>query len=290
MKPFFISEILTQEGIIHQGMYFSPKKPGKRAILWNHGLTSNFYSSSSRIEVIVSLCDNSGIGFAAFNTRGHDILSSAHKVDTESESGYSHITIGSGNEHFEESVFDIEAGIDFLARKGFTEILLVGSSTGANKACYYASTQQNKFIKGIVLLSPLSDRLLAGISWYKMLYLRMLVAVGLGEKIISSGSYFSGTPKRFLSLITPKSLEDVFDYGDPEPCMKLFSTITLPLLVMFGGADTLADRSIENIRRQFDTHQQSSHYSSIILQGANHGFDGKEKEVAEILISWIKEI
>jgi dienelactone hydrolase len=290
MKQLSLSETTTKDGLVHQGIFCRPEKPGKKAILWIHGLTSNFYSNPKRIDAVMTACVKNGIGFASFNNRGHDMFASAHRINPESESGYSYTTVGSGNEHFEECIYDIDAGIDFLVREGFAEIILVGSSTGANKACHYCSMKYNKNLKGIVLLSPISDRLTAKVPWYLILFLKVLAVFGRGEKILSVGSYFPGTPNRFLSLITPKSAEDIFDYGDPEPCMERFSKTTLPLLVIFGGSDTLADRSMEEIKRQFDTHQKSSHYASYMLPCANHGFDGKEKEVVGVIINWIKAV
>lgn len=286
----YLTEITIKDGLIHQGIFFKPKTPRKRALLWIHGLTSNFYGNVKRIDTVVTACEKNGIGFASFNNRGHDMFASTHKVDPQKRSVYSYVTIGSGNEAFEECIDDIDAGIEFLVKEGFTEIFLVGSSTGANKAAFYSSTRKHKNLKGVVLLSPISDRLFAGIAWYKIVYLKILVALGLGEKIISSGSYFPGTPKRFLSLITPKSPEDIFDYGDAEPCLVQFSKISIPILLLLGGADTLADRSIETIKMQYDTHQKSSLYKSHILADANHGFDGIEKELIELIMHWIKEV
>lgn len=290
MKPFIISEIQTSDGIIHQGMYFCPKKPGKRAMLWIHGLTSNFYSSIKRIDEIVSLCDSFGIGLASFNNRGHDMLASAHRLDKKSKSGYSYITIGSGIEQFEDSIYDVEAGIEFLVTNGFTEVFLIGSSTGANKACYYSAMQKNDYVKGVILLSPLSDRLAARVSNLKRLFLLTCKFLGLGKLLLSSGAYFPGTVNRFLSLLTPKSSEDVFDYGDAEPRMKRFSRITQPLLVLFGGLDSLADRDITQIKAIFDAHQRSSDYTSIIIPETDHGFDGKEKDLAKRIVKWINAV
>lgn len=290
MKPCLVAEIQTSDGFIHQGMYVCPKKPGKRALLWIHGLTSNFYSASKRIEELVTLCDKSGMGFASFNNRGHDMLASAHRVDLSRASGYSYTTVGSGVENFEQSIYDIDAAISFLVSKGFTEVVLVGSSTGANKACYYCATQKNPSVKGLVLLSPLSDRLVAKISFLKLLYLKLLKACGLGEKLLTNRSYFPGTVNRFLSLISPKSVEDIFDYGDPEPRLERFSRILQPVLVIFGGEDTLADRDIAIIKKQFDSHQKSLNYKSIIIPNANHGFDGKEKILAKHIIEWINAL
>lgn len=229
-------------------------------------------------------CEKKGFGFASFNNRGHDMVTSAHKNG-------SHTTIGAGNEKFEECVLDIDAAIDFLVEKGFSEVVLVGSSTGANKASYYALVQQRKQLVGITLLSPISDRLSphGKTSWYEKLYLRFLVAVGKGDKLVLGHDFFPGTPKRFLSLITPQSSEDMFDYGDRIP-LERFSSIKKPILVFFGQKDEHADRPIKEIKRIFDKHTQSKNYKSIFVPDANHGFDWKEKEVAEVIVDWVGSI
>lgn len=77
MKQFYLTEIVTRDKLIHQGVFFKPKKPGKRALLWVHGLTDNFYGDVSLYEEFSKLADKTGIAFAVFNNRGHDVVTGA---------------------------------------------------------------------------------------------------------------------------------------------------------------------------------------------------------------------
>lgn len=286
--PFRLVEITTKDNLVHQGIFFRPKKPGRKAVLWVHGLTGRFYGDIDFMEAMAVGCEKRGFGFASFNTRGHDMVTGAHRRDPASPTGYTYATIGAGNEKFEDSVFDIEAGVSFLVDAGFRTVVLVGISTGANKACYYGYKEKDARVGGIVLLSPVSDRLSpkARVTWYKKAYLKFLVLVGKGDTLHFGRDFFPGTPRRFLSLITQGSPEDIFDYGEQDPLGR-FSTITLPLCLVLGEHDEHADRHVADIKRTFDAHTKSSRYASFVVDGASHGFDGKEKEVAEEICSWV---
>lgn len=290
MKQFFMSEIKTSDGLLHQGIYTEPVKKGTRAILWMHGLSAAFYNDYQLYEVIADACNAEGWGFAIFNNRGHDLIAGIRKYDGTQPNGYSYYPGGAGNEVFEECIFDINAGIDFLIQKGFTEIVLVGHSTGANKVCYYAATQQNPRVAGIILAGPLCDRLGTKTTDRQMREMKQKIKDGKGDELLFGYHFFPITPKRFVSLFEPRTAEDVFDYGDARPTMTVFSKIQLPLLVLIGGADEYADRPVEQIQSVFDAHAKSSQYKSIIIPDALHKFHGKERNVANALVSWIKDV
>ena len=237
------------------------------------------------MNLFADACDKKGMGFASFNTRGHDMVTGFHMIDIPN----TYRTIGAGYEKFEECVYDIDAAISYLASQGFSEVVLVGHSTGANKACYYAATQKDPRVAGVVLSGPLSDRLSPEviIPWYKILYLKFLVSLGKGDKLIMGTEFFPGTPKRFLSLLSPGSNENIFNYDEKKPLSRL-SSIKKPLFVLFGGADEHADRPIEEIRKIFDSHTKSENYKSIIIPAAAHSFEGKEQKAVEEIVSWAK--
>ncbi len=293
MKPqFHLSEITTSDGLVHQGIFFRPKKSGKRALLWIHGLTGRFYGDVSMMETLAATCESYGFGFASFNNRGHDMITGAHKVDSSRPSGYSYAMIGAGNEVFEDSPLDIKAGVDFLVSEGYDEVVLVGISTGANKACYYGWKIRDTHVRGVALLSPISDRLSpqSHVPWYKTTFLRVLSLIGKGGSLLVGTDFFPGTPRRFLSLITRGSAEDIFDYGEHENPLARFSQITLPLCLLFAERDEHADRPMAEIKRIFDAKTGSKFYKSVIVPGAPHGFDGKEKEIARTLCKWVQAI
>lgn len=291
MKQYFLTEIVTKDKLIHQGIYFEPKKKIKRAILFVHGLTSTFYGQLALYDAILEECGEIGVGFAAFNNRGHDLIAGIKKVDPSVGKGYTRVSGGAGCEKFEECIFDIDAGIDFLVGQGYSEIILVGHSTGASKACYYAGTIRNNKVLSVILLSPVSDRLDPAQDKEtlpkKLRFMKKLIADGRGDEVLIGYHFFPCTPKRFLSLYAPLSNEDVFDYGDRHPELKVFSQIKMPLLVVLGDKDEFLDRPVENVMREYDSHAQAKTYKSIVVKNALHSYGGHEKEVARHIAEWL---
>lgn len=290
MKQFYLAEIVTKDKLVHQGVYFEPPKKGKRAILYVHGLSSVFYNEPVMTETFADACEKEGMGFASFNTRGHDMLAGIRKRDGTAPYGYSYAPGGAAQEVFEQSVLDIEAGIDFLVARGYKEIVLVGHSTGANKVCYFAGTQKNPHVAGVVLSGPISDRLGAPKSSHNLAHMRKLVREGRGDELVFGYHFFPLTPKRFLSLFEPGSTEDVFDYGDENPRLTYFSNISIPLLVVLSGKDEAADRPVTEIQKIYDSRAAAPKYKSVIIPGALHRYNGNEKQAVAAIVDWIKTL
>lgn len=293
MISFQLVETVTRDKLIHQGLFFKPKKVGKRALLLVHGLTSTFYGSVKLLEALCNECEKSGFGLAVFNNRGHDMIAGIRKVDHRKPKGYGHFIGGAGYEYFKDCRHDIEAGVDFLVEQGFSEVVVAGSSTGANKVCYYAAVTKNPHVLGFILVSPTSDRL-AVIDKTKLekllITFQNMVNQRKGDELQHGYHLFPLTPKRYLSLFTPNSLEDTFDYGDPRPRMKYYSRIRKPLFVIFGSKDEYLDRSAIQAMEIFDSHQHSTHYKSVIIKNALHSFNGHEVEFVKTIFNWVTKI
>jgi pimeloyl-ACP methyl ester carboxylesterase len=291
MKPVELVEVVTKDSLIHQGIFAESAKKSTTAILWVHGLSSNFYSNLPKTNVMIALCDAWGIGFASFNNRGHDTVTGIKKIDATDKEKLIRVVGGAGNERFEECVYDIDAGISFLLQKGYRKIILVGSSTGANKVCFYAGTQHDPRVSGVVLASPVCDRLvpMRHVSWLVKIFLNILQAVGLGTTFIPCINPYPVTPNRALSLLTHSS-EDVFDYDDSEHGLRVFGNIIKPLLVVLGEQDESLDRPAFVIKTVFDKKSHAKRYTSVILKETDHGFEGKEKEFTETVLRWIQSI
>jgi pimeloyl-ACP methyl ester carboxylesterase len=298
MKQFYLPEIKTKDGLLHQGIFSQPsrkasagKPHSNRAILWVHGLSAAFYNDINLYEEVAGACEKEGWGFAVFNNRGHDLIAGIRKYDGTPPNGYSYLAAGAGQEVFEDSAMDIDAGIDFLVQKGFTEIILVGHSTGANKVCYYAAVKKNPHVAGVVLSGPMSDRLDPLISQEKrkkdLTLMHSLIRKGKGDELLLGYHFFPMTPKRYVSLFEPGTTEDTFDYGDRDPKMTYFSKITLPLLVVLAGKDEYTDRPVEVIKKVFDSRVISKNYTSVIIPGAPHKFNGYERDFADIIVNFL---
>jgi len=291
MKKYFLTECITKDDVIHQGIYFEPKKKSNIAVLWVHGLSSSFYSHVPTCDAFAEMCEKRGYGYASFNNRGAGLISGPQKIDATALTGYTHVPGGAGQEKFEECVLDIDAGITFLIDQGYKKIILVGRSTGANKSCFYTGSVDDSRVVGVVLMSPISDRLELVKSRPDTIaittYMKEQIAAGKGNIPMFGFHFFPLTPKRYLSLVEKGSKEDVFDYGDEEPKLTVFSNITKPLFVILGEKDEHVDRAVADIKKIFDAHTKSKKYTSSIVPGALHGFDGMEKELACLVGEWI---
>ncbi|MEK7165397.1 MAG: DUF1749 domain-containing protein [Patescibacteria group bacterium] len=294
MTAFSLVETVTKDKIIHQGIFYKPKKTGKRAILWIHGLTGTFYGNKKILEEFAKECNSLGYGFTSFNNRGHDIVTGLKKIDKRKPKGYTRINGGAGYEIFKDCIYDIEAGINFLVAQGFSETVVIGHSTGSQKLCYFAGSKQNPHLFGVILASPASDRLDPALNRMKLTkdlaLMQDLVNKGKGEELVLGYHVFPATPKRFLSSFLPNSLEDQFDYGDPRPRMKYFSKITKPLLVIIGGQDEYLDRSASVFMKTFDNYQHSVSYKSIILKDAYHSYNGDESRFVKTVLLWVSTL
>lgn len=294
MRTYHLVETTTRDHVVHQGLFASPSDPSDTAILWIHGLTSTFYSKPRLHDAFARRCDTAGLGYAAFNNRGHDLITSISRIDRRRRKGRSSIPGGAGQEVFEDSVHDIQAGMDFLRDQGFSRIVVVGHSTGANKSCYHAAMRRHLGLAGVVLVSPTSDRLLPVREREQIALLlprmQKLVREGRGDELLTDISYMPMTPNRYVSLYTPLSAEDTFDYGDIHPQMTYFSKITKPLLVVFAGSDEYLDRPVADVKKVFDAKARSKTYTSAVIPEALHSYEGKEQKLAKTIIEWVKTI
>ena len=294
MKPFYLVETITKDKLVHQGIFFRPEKPSKKAILWVHGLSGKFYSDPDMMESFAQLCDEEGWGFASFNNRGHDLVSSTHRLDPSSSSGYTYAFGGAGYENFKECVWDVHAAIEFLVARGFSEVILVGHSTGATKVCFAEGTKPHKNVAAVVLAGALSDRLAGDVDDEKLktdlARIQRLITEGKGDELVNGLSFFPMTPKRFLSLYQKGSAEDVFDFDNGEKSLHVFSAITKPLFVIISEKDEYLNGPASDIVRLFDEKTTSGNYKSLIFPDANHGFEGKEKEFVRSVAEWVRTI
>lgn len=293
MKQCYLAEIVTKDKLIHQGLFFRPKKPGKKAILWVHGLTDNFYGDLSALEALSGRCEKEGWGLASFNTRGHDIIASVKKLDPQNPKGQISVSLGSSYENFVDCVYDIDGAMTFLKKQGFLQVILAGISTGANKVCYYAGTQKDPRVAGVILVSPISDVPIESRSkQYKANVKRMkaLVKQKKGDLLISNISYVPLTPKRYLSLFDPGGSEDVFDYYSKQPKLTVFSRIKQPLCVVLAGADEYTDRPVLDILTVLKKHHRFTNFHGFIIPNAFHSFGGQEQKVVDTVFRWAMQL
>jgi pimeloyl-ACP methyl ester carboxylesterase len=256
----------------------------KKAYIFIHGLGGDMFS---RFELNEKLSKKSTI-VLSFNNRGQGIINKFKKEDAKSEKGYKSKLLGSALESFTDSKYDIQGAVDYLKSQGIKEIYLVGHSTGCQKSIYYLSKINDSAVRGAVLLAPISDYSSIINSMDSKAYNRALKeALKLkkakeADKLLPSDAWFAPiSAQRFLSLYTPNSTEEIFSYGSKKPA-TLLRKVNKKLLVLLGEKDEHNDRDVNDLKSWFEENTKKED-KVFVVKEANHGFQGQEKKVADIV-------
>lgn len=284
MIPLFLSHIKTKDNLLLEGVVSLPKRKPTTALIWLHGLCSNFSRSQKLMSEVIAQCNKNNIVYLKFNTRGHDLASRGKKN-----------LAGGGFEKFEECLYDIHAIIRYARKLGCKKIILAGHSTGANKALYYVYKRRDPAVKGLLLLGPISDR--AGqmqILGKKKLDSSLRIAEKLSQKnpqALMPIEYGFFTARRYLSLYKQGTAEDVFPYHNPTAKWKELAHLRVPLTVIVGSHDQYLDRSAKEFIDTFRCHALSTKsFTGIIIKNAHHNFRNKETELTDEIMIFIKKV
>lgn len=289
-----VISIVTPKRYVLKGLWFGGEK-AKKAIVFIHGLTSSAFSHH---EYLTSLAnDNTAVIF--FGNRGGEVIAKFHRIDKRRKTGYVSEFIGEAHEIFTDCVDDIQGLVNFLNDKNIKEIFLVGHSTGCQKAIYYLSQpRKQKFIKGAILLCPISDWAYAKKhdkpEMIKKVteYAQQLVKRHRPHDLLPQDLYpETMDAQRFLSLYTPESIENqIFPYFDPKQKPKILRSIKIPLLIVFAEKDEYRDRPTKKLIKWFEKRGRNRKFTLVSVSNATHGFTDQEIEVSKHIDSWISKL
>lgn len=281
-----LASVRTADDLLLDGVAFHPRGKKRTALLWIHGLSGTFYHQRGILFELSRNMGRAGVGAAAFNNRGFGIISRSNKH-----------TVGVAFEDFTKCVLDLRAMISKLVSMGYHDVVLIGHSTGANKAVYYLSKTHDRRVKGLVLAGGLSDIAADAISpsGAKALHRAVRTAERLvasrrgSELMVVDGKYY--TAKRVVSLYKPGQAEDVFPVHDPKGRWTAMRSIRISTLMVFGDKDEHMDRSAKKLIELYRSKLVSARkISGSIIAGADHGFKGKERQFASAISVWYREV
>lgn len=263
----------TKDKVELAGFLVGQKTAG-RAILYVHGLGSNFYKSA-RTDALAQFFEKVGWAFLSFNNRGAD-----GKADSED---------------FKKCVYDISAAVNFIRRRGVREIVLIGHSTGCNKIIYALAKKKLPGVRGVILLAGLSDpdiyKSELGRKYGKLLkQAERLVRTGKEEKylLVESGKHGAMTAGRIVSLMKYGEAEDLFSASLGKKAKARYHGLTMPTLIVYGTADEHAHYNVKKIG-QFVAAQIPGPVSQVYIKRASHGFKGYEQQLMEHIVKWLTQ-
>lgn len=281
--PVSLVRIPTRDGVWLDGLFTEPRGRRGTALIWVHGLGSVFSSGQPLTRELSTRLNAAGIGYFKFNNRGHDVVA-----------GRGRLMAGAAFERFRHSVHDIRAMVAFVRRRGYRRIVLAGHSTGANKVLFYAARAGDRRVGGIVLLGPVSDRAAeARRLGLRELDRRVAAAERLARRdpqaLVPRGWGF-WSAQRYLSLYRGGGDEDVFQYHRPNARWTALRAVRLPLAAILGARDEYLDRPASDVIDAFRANAVSARsFAGVVVPRARHGFQGQERELADLLVHWIRE-
>jgi pimeloyl-ACP methyl ester carboxylesterase len=279
--PVSLARLTTRDGVWLDGLVAEPRRRRGPALIWVHGLGSVFSSGQPLINELATRLNAAGMGYFKFNNRGHDVVARRGKR-----------LAGAAFERFGQSVEDIRTMVAFARARGYSRVILAGHSTGANKVLHYARTRDRR-VSGIILLGPISDVAAeARRVGERELHRRVRAAERIARRdpqALVPRTWGFWSARRYLSLYRPGGDEDVFPYNRSGARWTALRSVRLPIAAIVGSRDEYLDRRPEELVEAFRRNAaRARSFTGIVVPGASHGFQHRERELADLIVRWIR--
>jgi pimeloyl-ACP methyl ester carboxylesterase len=270
------------------GVLYEPARATKRAIIWLHGLAGSVFESR-RTNLLAQLFIDRGIAFFPFNNRGSTIARRAGN-----DLG------GAAFERIRDCVPDIDGAIRELWRRGYRDLTLAGHSTGANKIAVYDHYKPRNRVKRYVLLAGGDDTGLLYEQLGKRRFAAMLsksramIKARRGEELAPANtSPMMMSWRSLYDVANPNGDYNVFPFMEAMRGVKLsrrpfrfIRGIRKPSLYIYGDRDEFCFGDVPRCVAIFAQHV-NDRAELIVMRDADHGFSGRESELATLIAEWI---
>ena len=280
------------DGASLAGLLFEPRKRTTRAVIFLHGTGGSSVFESKRTNAIAPAFAREGIAYFPFNNRGAQVV---RRVGRDL-GGYAF-------ERIRECVFDIDGAVHELRARGYRDVTLVGHSTGANKFAVYASLKRRNPIKRYVLMGGGDD---TGMLYEQLGARRFHAALEKARAMIRDRRGDELVPRALSSL--PMSWRSFYDMGNPNgdynvfPFLEVMRGVRLsrrprfrhvrgirkPALFVYGENDEYQYGDVSRcVAILAEALGPKPNVEIAVMQDADHGFGGREEELAALISAWM---
>ena len=279
-------EVMTPEGIPLSGAYFAPANVSRShsvdSILFFHGDGGHFYSSL--YLGLGQRMAEQGIAFLTANRRGHDHLASG--VRGGPLAGYAF-------ESVDDSRADFGTWLNLLRERGHRRIAIGGHSGGAVRATYAQATERFADVEAVIPVSPGEYNHEGVIALHGEDFLRPFRE---SERNITEGKtdvlLRPGVP--WGSVWSARAYVDCFNPDNRYSVTMHAANTGCPTLFIFGSEECAVGGSQElpvcgAARRSLES-AGYSHVRVREIDGASHGYTGREEVLFETMLSWLSTL
>ncbi len=280
----------TEDEIELVGLLERPKNPTKRVVISVHGMQSNCLKR--REDILSKEISNAGVAYFAFNNRGAELMTYTRKT-----TGEKILNGGSVYEDVLDGYYDIKGAINKMLELGYTDIYLQGHSLGCTKIVYTYNKLKNennvKNIKGIMLLSlvdiPDCQKYDLGDKYAEMMkYAENKEKEGKLNDLMPIESFDHPICVRsYLRYFKYNKDIDFARFWDKDYNFKELNNIQIPLFLRWGNVHDLVLQNLSNLIEILKSKIQNEKLDIGYIDGADHGYTGKEETLAKEIISFI---
>lgn len=295
--PKFV-DFETSDGLNLPGLLYEAEG-SKKAVIYLHGNGSSsvFYGEKEYRDLPEAL-NKKGISLFKFNNRGANIIK---KFTIKKNGVEKRVPYGMAYEKIKECIFDIDGAVKFLQNLGYNEFYLAGASTGANKICVYDHYKPKNIFKKYILICGGDD---TGI-YYSILgdkkFFQLLdaskdkIEKDKGEELVKDLISFNEvfSYQGFYDIANPDGDYNCFPFSEAfgkakistKPLFRYFNDIKKSSIVIYGEKDEYTWGDINKVVSTLKKYQPDLEYK--VIDGADHRFTEKQKELAKIIADWI---
>ncbi len=259
--------LTTSDGLNHFGAVYPARapKPSPLGVVMVHGMTGSFIGEIE--SALPPILAEAGYTTLVFNNRGTGFL-------------------GAATEHFAGCIPDIRAAIDLMEARGFARVALFGHSKAGPKVTYYLTQTGDPRVTALGVLSPASSvhevpRWVAGQfggrnpqRWLERV--QKLAARGKGAQLFLSRDWpymiSAGTVADHLNTTGDVTLENL-------------ARLKLPILAACGSMEIEWCTPVRTLLEGAPAGTRVG-----VIEGADHVYTGKEKEMAALMIDWLNSL
>jgi pimeloyl-ACP methyl ester carboxylesterase len=278
----------TADDVALAGLLYEPARTTNRAIIWLHGLGASVFESG-RTNLLAQAFIDRGIAFFPFNNRGSTIVRRAGN-----DLG------GAAFERIRDCVADIDSAIRELWRRGYRDLTLAGHSTGANKIAAYDHYKPRNRTKRYVLIAGGDD---TGLLYQQLgkrrfeamlIKSRAMIKARRGEELAPANmSAMMMSWRSLYDMANPNGDYNVFPFLEAMRGIRLsrqpfryVSAIRKPSLYIYGDRDQYCFDDVPRCVSILSEHV-GPRAELIVMRDADHGFSGKEAELATLVADWV---
>ncbi len=282
----------TEDQIELVGLLETPDKPTNKVIISIHGMQSNCLKQ--RETILSNTVVNAGIAYFAFNNRGAEVMTYTKKV-----TGDKQLNGGVVYEDVLDGYYDIKAAINKMLELGYTQIYLQGHSLGCTKIVYTYNKLKNENnvanIKGIILLSlvdiPDCQKYDLGSKYEQILqYAEEKERQGKLEELMPAESFDHPiSVKSYLRYFKYNKDIDFAKFNCMDYDFKELNNIEIPLFMRWGNVHELVIQNLDDLVKFLKSKIKNNKLDIGYIDGADHGYTGKEKELVKEIINFVKQ-